>query len=718
MGSRFRHLCARWAHRWLPRWVAFLSGGLALAGLLTVAILQATDFKPLLFDPVTGRVSEQGLVYSMLFVVAGMLLAAIPNFLHEWVSGYAKSRLRSGKTFFANHDLSEAVGQCLRLILLDAARPQPNDAFALVNSTTAKDWLAVHANDAPKRWSLLVTVEGCKPDSPYKALFEGNLWQYVERRDAPTIHEKEWIKLLVWINDGHSLPFHNDSAAIHAIVQRLSARFGEALWEYTKNDFANGGCQEAEAMHLLIASQLLDRTAKMANGIETMKAGLSDLTSEWKRNQAAVTLKLNTLAHNQAWLTALLINNTHQLNALAAQVGELTLEVRRERESRAAARLDNPMAYRSWRQLANLGYSCDSEFNRIFKMIDTRLVNNRIESDQERVRIIRPTLEAFGMAKMRSCVSTSLTDNTLAALFGFAHAVIAPKGNAILREDQTGVEMHEALCLLAAVAAHCPRVSWRSESSIVDEWLGSSSYIPPLGGHWVLAIAAMSGEDSLRQEIKQKLFGSTATSSSTPRTVEHAMLNMLEGINAFLYAIATSREARPTGLSVGSATMDCLSTISYNYYDQAVLVEPEHELRICFNMVGLTRCMVLCNAIGIPDSAEQCRVLRDAAQSRLGNERLRESVLPVCAAILDGVITAEFLPMMLRPEGLFDDLQEPIQEALLRFYEVAVVHRKDYNGAGWRSWKSYFGTYGMLAKNSKVQILAHRAMNMSSSSHS
>jgi len=284
VGRSLRYWLAQCANRAVPNWAAWVV-------LPLVAVLGVSAFVVLN-------------TYWCLTIFV-FLLGVVPNFLHQWICNWHKNRLRGAKTFFANHDLTRGVGQAIRLILLDAADPRPDDRLPRVNSENARAWLAAHAHLAANKWPIVVTSESGKSDSKFAALFESQLWRFVERWDTKPLEERAWIVFLRLLNDGNTLPFESDTAAVSAIVHRLNARFGEALWEFTKNAFANSD-EAAEALHLLVASELLKRTSEMAEGIASLKSGLAALQAEWTAHRQSVEAKLQSISSKQDWTNHML----------------------------------------------------------------------------------------------------------------------------------------------------------------------------------------------------------------------------------------------------------------------------------------------------------------------------------------------------------------------------------------------------------------------------
>jgi hypothetical protein len=295
-----------------------------IAGLLLVLLLivRQVSRDPDVILPESARFILNSADWALFLFVVGLILSTLPNFLHAWVVAHFNSRIGSSKTFFSNHDLSKAVGQSLRLILLDAADSQDGDHLPRVSSENARNWLREHADSVPDRWGDFVATEACNPNSPYKALFEKTLWRFVEKRDAPVLAQGLWEKVLTYLNGGTTLPFASDDAAMDAIEERLNSRFGEALWEYTKNDFVNGGA-ESEAMNLLIASQLLQRTTAMAEDIGSLSAAVKDLADEWKKHKDVVEGTVRKLEKGQTWALRLLQANTKALDRIEHQIREL-----------------------------------------------------------------------------------------------------------------------------------------------------------------------------------------------------------------------------------------------------------------------------------------------------------------------------------------------------------------------------------------------------------
>lgn len=323
-----RTLCVRFARARRPLWLTL---AWSIAGFLLVLLLivRQVSRDPDVILPESARFILNNADWALFLFVVGLILGTLPNFLHAWVVAHFNSRIGSSKTFFSNHDLSKAVGQSLRLILLDAADSQPGDHLPRVSSEIARQWLRKHADSVPDLWSRFVAVEGPNPDSPYRSLFERNLWEFVKNRDAPALKQGLWGDVLKYLNDSNPLPFADDDPAMHAIEERLNKRFGEALWEYTKDDFVNGGA-ESKAMDLLIASQLLQRTTAMAEGIGDLSTALKDLADEWNKHKDAVEGELRRLAKGQRWALLLLQKNTKALDRIETEIRGLAKQIESE----------------------------------------------------------------------------------------------------------------------------------------------------------------------------------------------------------------------------------------------------------------------------------------------------------------------------------------------------------------------------------------------------
>jgi hypothetical protein len=76
-------------------------------------------------------------------------------------------------------------------------------------------------------------------------------------------------------------------------------------------------------MNLLIASQLLQRTTAMAEGIGGLSAAVKDLADEWNKHKAAVEGKLRRLEKGQTWALRLLQANTQSLDRIETKIREL-----------------------------------------------------------------------------------------------------------------------------------------------------------------------------------------------------------------------------------------------------------------------------------------------------------------------------------------------------------------------------------------------------------
>ena len=298
MPDFLRRLVIWLANRTAPAWIRWV---VAILGFLSAAFIQGFNQSAGGSED-SGVIRVSGLVFPTINGAVFFLIATIPNLCHDWIRNRANDRLKGSKGFFSNHDLTKAVGQSLRLILLDAADPRVG---ATSLSAAAATWVRARAHTAPAKWMVLVSTEMEKPQSPFRALREATLWTFVENRDRPALPGREWYEVLRWINDGNSLPFSEDSPDAKILTKGLNARFGEALWEYMKNDFGRGGCA-AKAMDLLIAGQLLQRTTAMAKGNEALKEGLADLTRLWRTGHVQVMKTLDELGLRQEWTIALL----------------------------------------------------------------------------------------------------------------------------------------------------------------------------------------------------------------------------------------------------------------------------------------------------------------------------------------------------------------------------------------------------------------------------
>jgi len=311
-----------------------------------------------------------GLFWSLCVVGLGLLLSIAANHIAAAVERKMASRLRASSTFFANHDLTRAVGQSLRLILLDAADPRPGDRLGRIEDAGAQDWLRRNAGRAPDVWDNLSKYEASKtsddPDLPasvFGPLFEGTLWTFVERRDQLALPADAWIAILRLLDPGGICPFEAGTPDGEALIHRLNTRFGEALWEYLKDDFVNGG-HAAKAMDLLIASTLLSRTARMAEGIESLKAALADLTEEWHQHQQAVLDALVLVVGNQSWIITRLEVHSEVFSRVEATLARMEAGLKRMEERLEQDRQirDKQPPQKPVTNLTSLGRSANDSF--------------------------------------------------------------------------------------------------------------------------------------------------------------------------------------------------------------------------------------------------------------------------------------------------------------------------------------------------------------------
>jgi hypothetical protein len=228
-------------------------------------------------------------------------------------------RLPKPREFYENHDLTQLVGQSLRMLIL-RHRDQTSGGKLEEQSLEA---LARHAPDA---WLSLATSDDPERKRRVEALTEPNLTRFVRDRRATALDREQWSTILSdWARDaGVALT----ETTREALADEIATDFGISLREALKHDFVNGG-KAAQALWLDIHAILLQRaleTPDLADG-ETRDAIAALDAGIVAARAASESLRLD-LSHHTAGVLRRLTQLQQSLQTVLEDIAAITRETR------------------------------------------------------------------------------------------------------------------------------------------------------------------------------------------------------------------------------------------------------------------------------------------------------------------------------------------------------------------------------------------------------
>ena len=222
-------------------------GGLLLA--LVVIGLSAADESDLSRWPLNANLKF--VVIGLVIFAAGFLNSVVADRYLKWES----SRLPAVKDFFHNHHLTELVGQSLGMVLRATASELKDAADGRSVYRIARhietNWTAIARSAAAQRWLL--------------GIQDRQLVAFVRDPHKPALTYRQANELLSLANPDvpGELPAFRDASSLAGVREQIIVRFGEALRQSLKRDFAQRG-ESAMGMLLDISSQLLTSSAARA----------------------------------------------------------------------------------------------------------------------------------------------------------------------------------------------------------------------------------------------------------------------------------------------------------------------------------------------------------------------------------------------------------------------------------------------------------------------
>ncbi len=287
----------------LPNWARWLIT--AFIGILITAIVLAVLILNGNLANWTKELSNPYLI-GLIVGFVGLIAGVLGNVASERYLDWEKARLPSVENFFRNHDLSKLVGQSLAMVLysvserlidktdrlttLDLAQNLEQNWPTIANSAWANDWLANIKDD--------------------------QLVAFIRDPQKPALTEEQVAALLRKINPNqpdHDPVFTNPANA-YTVRQEIINRFGEALRQGLKRDFANDG-QAAMGMILDISAALLNRS-------------LADLPESETKRKRVQAIKQTVNQELKVTLTSKHLNK--QLDTLAGSLDSLQQAVHEE----------------------------------------------------------------------------------------------------------------------------------------------------------------------------------------------------------------------------------------------------------------------------------------------------------------------------------------------------------------------------------------------------
>jgi tetratricopeptide (TPR) repeat protein len=253
----------RWSRLCLQALAAALGTGLALAVFALLATGEA-EFRPF------GQ--DWRWLSLTCFAALNLVAAVLGNRAYDAYRTWEDARLPSAGEFFRNHALTRLVGQSIGMTLR-ACEPELPDA----------DARTVHrlAERAERDWPEIAAQEHARERLP--EIRDDRLLAFVRDPQRPALSDDQVADLLALLHpdDLDEAPEFADPATGPRVRQAIARRFGEALRQALKRDFAHRG-EAAYGMWLDIAGELLAQgaaglpsTDDNARALESVRVTLS-----------------------------------------------------------------------------------------------------------------------------------------------------------------------------------------------------------------------------------------------------------------------------------------------------------------------------------------------------------------------------------------------------------------------------------------------------------
>ena len=206
---------------------------------------------------------------TFLLLGSGMFAASLLNsVVADRYLKWESSRLPAVKDFFHNHHLTELVGQSLGMVLRAAASELKDAADGRTVYRIARhietNWTAIAGSAAAQRWLF--------------GIQDRQLVAFVRDPHKPALTHRQANELLSLANPDvpGELPAFRDASSLAVVREQIIVRFGEALRQSLKRDFAQRG-EGAMGMLLDISSRLLNGSTARAERNEENRAALDEI---------------------------------------------------------------------------------------------------------------------------------------------------------------------------------------------------------------------------------------------------------------------------------------------------------------------------------------------------------------------------------------------------------------------------------------------------------
>lgn len=393
-----------------------------------------------------------------------------------------------------------------------------------------------------------------------------------------------------------------------------------------------------------------------------------------------------------------------------------------EFDEQAGYRCDDTMRIpsiplRAWTLLQRtLGSHAIVEFRKTRDLYESRFKELKLDDSITRA-VVHVCLEAEGFKSIANSICASADYDEAGENLGFCLKALSG--------PHTSIVGHQIKRAVAAICATGQLLPWRSER-ILGVWLDQRGKALALGHHWVLALAALSGSGDVFDAICSRQPADHWRTHGNRANAEHAVLNIGEGLCAFLVALAERRRIS-TSPKMGELAprLDlCLKWMDFEYFNPRVLEERQSELRLAFGAIRLFACAAACVVLELKEQAEVCRSLANGAISRISSVRVSRAAMHLGLLLEERRIGWDILPQLMMPGGSYESTRSrdpSAHEALHEAYMIVVDHRDNYDpetSPGWRSWLGYFETVGMISSIEAMRELSRRAQGMESPARS